>query len=374
MLNFFRNAFSSLISFALVPSIIALLLIISFTGVYLDKATFISTLKNNNTFSKISSDIIPPLLVNLGNKEGQANIPEEVTTKIVKNIDKTKLSKDLELLVSNAHDYVTGKTENFNTRIEIGSYIDSIETNLKPEFTNYLDSLPTCSETQLQELSNEEGPNSLSCRPKNQTTEQILENLGVNQLTQQLSENSPKALVVTETEVKTDPEIIKLDEINQKKDANKSSLQNLRTIVKNIDSSKAVFLTVIGLLSLLLIASRLPKLSSSFKWLSSTLLSASIFPFVFGFLMLIFAKPDMFQGTIKSIAGLKGSSQFEVAITSLVSDNLASFFKTMSQNLFINSLILIAVSIVFFFVHLYLQRKTDKAPNPSIDSKKPLTP
>ncbi len=371
MLNFFRNAFSSLISFILVPTIIALLLIISFTGVLLDKATFISTLKNNNTFTKISSDIIPPLLVNLSNQEGQTTIPEEVTTRIVKNIDKTKLSKDLELLVSNAHDYVTGKTENFSTRIEIGSYIDSLVTNLKPEFTSYLNSLPICSQAQLQELSNEESLNSLSCRPSNQTTEQILQNLGVSELTNQLSENSPKALVVTETEIKTDPEIIKLDEVNQKKDSNKSTLQNLRTIVKNIDSSKAILLTVIGFLSLLLLASRLPKLSSSFKWLSSALLSASIFPFVFGFLMLIFAKPDMFQGAIKSIAGLKDSSQFEVAITSLVSGNLASFFKTISQNLFINSLILIAVSIVFFFAHLYLQRKTDSSPNSSIDSKKP---
>lgn len=371
MLGFLRNAFSSLLSFILVPTIVALVFILSITSVFLNKEAFITTLKANNTFSRIGQDIVPQILVNLGNnEEAQAQIPNEVIVSVVKNLDKSQLAKDLESLVANAHDYVTGKSTFFSTRIAVEPYVKPIAENLQPEVTKYIESLPKCSSAQEQQYLTAKDGRTLSCKPSSKTTEQLLQDLQISAITAELTKNSPKALIVTETEIKTDPEIIKLDQPGQKQKSEKSVLQNLRTAYKNLNSSLGLIAGIIALLSILLFVSRLPQVNSSLKWMSTALFSASIFPLAFGLIILIFAKPEMFHTGLKSLAGADQNSELAIAASSLVGDNLSSFLNKISQALILNSTIIIVIAIVFFLAHLFLRHKTKKPLISGIDSKK----
>lgn len=371
MLGFLRNVFSSLLSFILVPTIVALVFIFSITSVFLNKETFIATLKTNNTFSRIAQDIVPQILVSLGNnEEAQAQIPNEVIVRVVKNLDKSQLSKDLELLVANAHDYVTGKSTSFSTRIAVEPYVKPLSENLQPEVTKYIESLPLCSSAQEQQYLTAEDGRSLSCKPSSKTTEQLLQDLQISAITAELANNSPKALIVTESEIKTDPEIVNLEQLDQKQQTGKTALQSLRDVIKHLNSSVGLLVGVLLLLSILLFVSRLPQVASSFKWMSSALFSACILPLAFGLIILIFAKPDMFRSTLKSLAGIDQSSELSIAASNLVGDNFSSFLNKISQALILNSTILIVIAIVFFLAHLFLRHKTKKPLISGIDSKK----
>ncbi len=368
MLGFLRNSFSSLISFILVPTIVALVFTLSITSVFLNKEAFISILKSNNTFTRVGQEIIPPLIVESGAQEdGQTFIPKEVLISIIKNLDKSQLSKDLELLVSDSHDYLTGKQESFSTKIAVEPYVTSLTENLTPEFKRYIDSLPLCDNAQEQRLSLKEN-SPLTCKPVGKTSEQLLQESQVSKITTELSKNSPKSLVITESEIKTDPEIIKLDQIEQH--TKKSVLQNLRKVLEDLNSIIGLLTVVTILLSILLFLSRLPRVDSSFKWSSSTLFSASILPFAFGLIFLIFVKPEMLQNSFGSLISFEQNSDLSRSISSLAADNLGSFLNKISLALIINSTILIVISIVFFFLHLFLQNKTKISAKSSIDSEK----
>jgi len=370
MLNFLRNSLSGLVSFVLVPSIVASLLIFGFANVFLNTDTFTSVLRENNTFVRTSQNVIPSLLVNLVARAGTENrLPPDVIIRVVKNIDKTQLAADLEMLVSNAHSYVIGETESFTTRIEVESYVKSLRENLKPEITSFINSLPVCTAEQEAQLAKSETGQVLSCRPQGKTTEQLLSELEVDKLVDSLAKESPKALVFTEKEVRTDPQIIKLDEIN-KKPTDNSTLQNLKTAVGNLRSSQTLLLSIVILLAIVLFVSRLPHFASGFKWLSSALFSASIFPLVIGVLLFIYAKPDMLEGPIRSLAGLRENSELESALTSLAADSLAGFAGRLSQSLIFSSIALVFVAIVLYFISFFLQQRAKKG----LDVKKPHTP
>jgi hypothetical protein len=371
MLNLLRNLLSGLLSFLLVPLLLSLVILLATSSVFLNKETFISTLKTNNTFAKVSNDIIPSLLVNLSHRENtQISIPSEVTLKLFQNIDKSQLSKDLESLISDTHDYVTGKNETFSSRISVEPFAKSISANLKPEVTSYINGLTACTEVEEQKLSSEE-VKTLTCKPKSMTTEQLIEEIGINEITEELEKNSPKALVVTENDIKTDPEIIKLNDFNKPNTDKKSVLEDLRTVATNLNSTIAVLFTLVIVLAILLFASRLPKIDSGCKWISSALFSSSIFPFAFGLLMLTFAKPEMFRDMLKSLPGTEQDPQLASAASSLAGDNLALFMKQISQNFVFYSIGLISLSIVLFIAHILLSQKAKKSLNLSLDSKKP---
>lgn len=371
MLNFLRNSFSGLVSFILVPAVVASLLIFGFANVFLNKDNFNSVLRENNTFVRVSQNVVPSLLVNLGNQEGTGNrLPPDVIISVVKNIDKTQLAKDLELLVTSAHSYVIGETDSFTTRIEVESYVTPLRENLKPELTKYINSLPVCTKEQEAEMANsEDGQSTISCRPEGKTTEQILSDLEIDRIVDSLAKESPKALIFTENEVRTDPQVIKLDELN-KKPTGKPALQGLRETVGHLRSSQTLVLSIAILLVIVLFATRLPNFASGFKWLSSALFSASIFPLVIGVLLFIFAKPDMLEDPIGSLAGLRENSELQTTLRSLAADSVAGFVGRFSQSLILSSIVLVSVAIVLYLVSFFLHKRTEKG----LDSKKPHTP
>jgi len=360
MLTVLRNLISSLFSFVLVITITTLIFLLSVTSVFSNKKTFFSILKSNNTFSKIVQDILPSLLVNLGTKDEDAQIPSEVILQVVENIDKSALASSLETLVDQTHDYVFGKSEKIFVRLPVQPYLSSISDNLEPSINSYIESLPICTASQEEKHKTSTFDKTLSCRPASLSVQQLKEEFGVSSIVNELKNSTPQALIITESEIKTEPEIIKFDEIKEKQQRTENTLSSLR---KAVDYLNFIILFLLGVsifLSATLFVSRLPHFASGFLWLASSFFSASIFPFIFGLLTIIFVKVDLLRKIINDFFGAEKNSLLAKSSADLAAKNLAGLANKISLNVLAGSFFLAVIAIVFFSIYLFLSYKTRK--------------
>ncbi len=328
-MNLIRNFFSSIIGSLLTLTLGFLIITFSITLVIFDSKFILSTFEKNNTYEVLATEVIPKVLVfAIAQQAEEQNPDQSVAEKLTQKLDKTtfeKLSPDLKKIFENSYAFVVGEKEQFEVRLELQSYLPTLQENLSAAVSS------------LQ-------------------TEGQLQGLNVEELTANLQEANQASLLITQDKI----EVSGIKELNttQNQDQNdKSFLRQARLALQRIKESQSILIVTTVLLAVILFATRLPHFLSGFKWIASTGISATFLPLIFGFLALITKPVGMVSGFLKEQEGV---ATFSSAVD-LISKNLETITNKIFVNILTISLTLMAVSIALYILVFFLQKRQTKA-------------
>ncbi len=359
-----RSIASGFLTFILVPLIVAFLFINNFTGTILDQNKFLGTLKDNKTYSAISSDILPSLIVsNISNENNPQGLPKDVVNNVVGAVDKEKLATDLERLVTDAYRYTTAQTSTLETKIDLQPYIKSLQTQLKPAFTQYYQSLPIC--TDEQAVQNEQGD--LNCQLKGVSADQAASRIGIDETINSLATSAPKTITITKDRIIVDPPLGGKENnsstdkaTSNAKKSNQLSLEHIRNISGAARPASTGLLAVIAILLALLAAVHLPKLSSILRSLAWVLVSASIIPLILACVFLFFVHAQTVRQSISTAVEINTRSNYQETVLKLATNNLFELGQKIFQGIGSQALILIIIGAICFGIALWWDRRNKK--------------
>lgn len=366
-----RNLFSGLITFFLVPLLITYLVVSGIFGVLLNQTAFEETLNKNNTYSRLATKIVPPLIINLASKnEDQEFIPSETLENIISKVDKNVLATDLEKVINDIYKYVTTNQQNFETKIGLETYTTVIKDNLKPALINYYESLPACTAAEEKSFENNFSAE-IKCKSNKISSTKFVQLLEVDGVIEELKNNFPTTLIITEKKISTFPQtnILQDDTLNTKpKTTPEPILINIQKALKVYKSSEKLLIMIVISLIFLLVISRLKNISSSCKWVASAFFSASFLPLGMATLLLYFIKADFFQNTLIRYFGFNYSDSLQKESIALISDNLFTFSQKILQSIQFKSFLVIVIAIVLYGIFLILKYLDKHKANKPLDA------
>lgn len=329
-MNFIRNFFSSIVGSILTIILGLLIILYSFSMVVFDSNFILGTLEKNNTYKVIAGDVIPKFLVfAMTQKSEQQSSDQNIAKDIYQKLDKTtfdQLSPDFKKIVENSYDFVVGKQDQFEVRLQLKDYLPSFQQNLNSAVTSLQ------KEGQLQEFNLDET------------------NANLNQADQ-------ASILITQDKIEVTG--IKDLETNQNTNQNDNSvLRNARSALERVRQTQSLLIIAAIFLAVVLFATRLPHFLSGIKWLASTGISAAFLPLIFGFLGLVFKPVGMISGFLKEQQSV---ADFSTAID-LISKNLETIINKIFVNILTISSILMVSSIALFVIVFFLQQRQAKHP------------
>jgi len=356
-----RNFFAGFIAFFLVPLLLTFLFLNNFSRVLLNESEFIGTLKENKTYEIAANEVLPELIIYTVSGDGhREGFPKEVVSQVVSTIDKDKLASDIEQLVTEVYRYTVGISPNLSAQIDITPYTSSLQTQLKPVYTTYLQNLPACTAEQEQALQMEEGSKP-ECLPQGKTVEEMLSDSEIETLVSDLSVSAPKTLTVSKNQITTDPPLSfgGQTQTNLNEPNNNFSLENIRNITSAVNTGNTYALITIAILLILLVASQFPSFTSAFRWLAWVFVSAAALPLIISSLFLFFVKPNTVESNLSAALDSQGSA-FENTALSLLTANVSDLGHKIFQGVQLQALILFIIAAGLFILALVLEHNKKK--------------
>lgn len=361
-MNFLKNIFSSLISSILIVVIFSYLILHGFNAIVLNTDRLNSILKNNDTYQKIATEVVPSALAEaVKNNEG-TKIPSEFSRDFfTKSFENSTLATDLEKLFTGMHRYATGQTKTLLVTIDLASYKSGFETSLKSSFATYLGTLATCTSSQQSAFVNQESfPN---CRPIGYTDNQILDKLNIQSFTNTVEENLPNTFIVTENKVTLDPPLTNSEFTLGQDKANATSaeaFQNLRKSAQLLQTIERILLFSALGLGLLLIITRLPLVASILKWVGGALFSSSFILLIFSTLFLYSISEETIRGPVTSALGMNEQNTFQKSFVEVITANSVDVFRAIAREIQTPSLVLVAVGLGFLVGAFVYKKRAEK--------------
>lgn len=328
-MNFLRNFLSTIFSSLLVLVVGFLIIIVSITSVVFDQKFILGTLEKNNTYKVLSTEIIPQVLTYALTSEFQQEVPDQnIADQITSEMDKSafeQLSPELQKVVESSYSFVIGETDNFAVQIQFGKYIPVLQTNLENAVSN------------LQSKGQIQG-------------------FDIKEVTDNLQEGKDASILITAEKI----EVTGLQELNQNQqpsaDMKKSILYQLRDTLEKIRQTQTLLIVAAVFLYILLFLSRIPHFLSGLKWVSTTTLSAAIFPLVVGFLLFVIKPVGIITKFIKEQDGV---GNFSVAVD-LASKNLEVITEKIFLNILTFSGVLTATAALLYVAVFFLTRAKNR--------------
>ncbi len=355
-MSLLRNLASGLLTFLIVPLLVIFLFANNFTNTLLNQNNFLGTLSANKTYTTITKDILPSLIIDtVAGGEDKQGIPKEVITKVVNNVDKDLLAKDLERTVGDVYRYATGVSQTLETKIDLQPYVNSLRDQIKPGFLDYYANLPACTPEQ-EKAFNSSTDSSITCQLKGVSGAQAADKEGIDQTVADLIISAPKTITITKNQIIFDPPLNK----NQP-ESNNFSLENVKnTSVAVRPATTYLLLAVAGML-LLLFLIHLPNFRAGLRSVAWVLVSASIVPLVISTAFLFFVSPNTLINFFATTLNVKNGSSYQETILGLINSNIYDLAHKIFQGVQIQGIILLALGIVLFATAFVLDKRHKEA-------------